>query len=66
MRSSKTSYVIYTAHWDHFGIGPEVNGDRIYHGAVDNASGTAAPAGNRASLQTAQNARRGEAFSSSP
>lgn len=38
----KNSYVIYTAHWDHFGIGPEVNGDRIYHGAVDNASGTAA------------------------
>ncbi len=38
----KDSYVIYTAHWDHFGVGPEVNGDRIYHGAVDNASGTAA------------------------
>jgi len=38
----KDEYVIYTAHWDHFGIGPEVNGDRIYHGAKDNASGTAA------------------------
>jgi Zn-dependent M28 family amino/carboxypeptidase len=38
----KDTYVVYTAHWDHFGIGPEVNGDRIYHGAVDNASGTAA------------------------
>jgi len=37
----KDSYVIYTAHWDHFGIGPEVNGDKIYHGAVDNASGSA-------------------------
>ena len=35
-------YVIYTAHWDHLGIGPEVNGDKIYHGAVDNASGVAA------------------------
>ena len=35
-------YVIYTAHWDHFGIGPEVNGDKIYHGALDNASGVAA------------------------
>ncbi len=32
-------YVIYSAHWDHFGIGPEVNGDRIYHGAQDNATG---------------------------
>ena len=38
----KNTYVIYTAHWDHFGIGPEVNGDKIYHGAVDNASGSAA------------------------
>ncbi|MBZ5644994.1 MAG: M28 family peptidase [Acidobacteriia bacterium] len=38
----KNSYVIYTAHWDHFGVGPEVNGDKIYHGAVDNASGSAA------------------------
>lgn len=37
----KNSYVIYTAHWDHFGIGPEMNGDKIYHGAVDNASGSA-------------------------
>jgi Zn-dependent M28 family amino/carboxypeptidase len=38
----KSEYVIYTAHWDHFGIGPEVNGDKIYHGAADNASGVAA------------------------
>jgi Zn-dependent M28 family amino/carboxypeptidase len=35
----KHEYVIYTAHWDHYGIGPEVNGDRIYNGAVDNATG---------------------------
>jgi Zn-dependent M28 family amino/carboxypeptidase len=33
--------VIYTAHWDHLGIGPPVNGDSIYNGAVDNASGVA-------------------------
>jgi len=33
--------VIYTAHWDHLGIGPEVDGDRIYNGARDNAIGTA-------------------------
>jgi len=38
----KNQYVIYSAHWDHFGIGPEVDGDKIYHGALDNASGTAA------------------------
>jgi Zn-dependent M28 family amino/carboxypeptidase len=35
----KDEHVIYTAHWDHFGIGAEVNGDRIYRGAVDNATG---------------------------
>jgi Zn-dependent M28 family amino/carboxypeptidase len=37
----RDEYVIYTAHWDHLGIGPEVNGDTIYHGAEDNASGVA-------------------------
>jgi Zn-dependent M28 family amino/carboxypeptidase len=37
----RDEYVIYTAHWDHLGIGPEVNGDKIYHGALDNASGVA-------------------------
>ena len=32
--------VIYTAHWDHLGIGqPDANGDRIYNGAVDNGTG---------------------------
>lgn len=34
-------YIIYTAHWDHIGIGPVVNGDSIYNGALDNASGMA-------------------------
>ncbi|MBZ5496909.1 MAG: M28 family peptidase [Acidobacteriia bacterium] len=33
----KEEYVVYTAHWDHLGIGKPVNGDKIYHGAVDNA-----------------------------
>jgi len=36
----KDEWVIYTTHWDHFGIGPAVNGDTIYRGAIDNASGT--------------------------
>ena len=32
--------VIYTAHWDHLGIGkPDANGDNIYNGAVDNGTG---------------------------
>ncbi|QGP79924.1 M28 family peptidase [Sphingobium sp. CAP-1] len=35
--------VIYSAHWDHLGIGaPDAKGDTIYNGARDNASGTAA------------------------
>ena len=33
--------VVYSAHWDHLGIGPAVNGDSIYNGASDNASGVA-------------------------
>jgi hypothetical protein len=33
--------VIYTAHWDHEGINKPVNGDSIYNGAVDNATGVA-------------------------
>ena len=33
--------VIYTAHYDHLGIGLPVNGDSIYNGAYDNASGVA-------------------------
>ena len=39
----KNEYVVYMAHWDHLGgDGPEVNGDKIYNGAFDNASGVAA------------------------
>ncbi len=34
--------IIYMAHWDHFGIDPALEGDQIYNGAVDNATGTAA------------------------
>ena len=35
----KDEVVIFTAHWDHLGIGTPVNGDAIYNGAIDNASG---------------------------
>ena len=37
----KDEYIIYSAHWDHFGVGKAIDGDSIYNGAVDNASGTA-------------------------
>ena len=33
--------IIYTAHWDHFGIGAPVDGDSIYNGAVDNGTSLA-------------------------
>lgn len=35
-------YVVYTAHVDHLGICPAVDGDNVCHGAMDNASGTSA------------------------
>jgi Zn-dependent M28 family amino/carboxypeptidase len=38
----RDEYVIYSAHWDHLGRDPELSGDQIYNGALDNASGTAA------------------------
>lgn len=34
--------IIYTAHWDHLGIGDVVEGDSIFNGAIDNATGVAA------------------------
>jgi Zn-dependent M28 family amino/carboxypeptidase len=37
----RDEYVVYTAHWDHLGRGAPVNGDDIYNGALDNASGVA-------------------------
>jgi Zn-dependent M28 family amino/carboxypeptidase len=38
----RDEYVVYSAHWDHFGIGaPDKNGDTIYNGALDNATGVA-------------------------
>lgn len=38
----KDEYIIYSAHWDHFGIGRPINNDSIYNGAIDNATGVAA------------------------
>src|SRR5438874_865678 len=38
----KDEYVVFSAHWDHLGKHPELQGDQIFNGAVDNASGVAA------------------------
>src|SRR6202035_4574294 len=37
----KNEYVVLSAHLDHLGIGEPINGDRIYNGAMDDASGDA-------------------------
>jgi Zn-dependent M28 family amino/carboxypeptidase len=37
----KGEYVIYTSHWDHLGKNQSLQGDQVYNGALDNASGTA-------------------------
>jgi Zn-dependent M28 family amino/carboxypeptidase len=37
----RDEYVVMSSHWDHLGIGPKVNGDSFYNGALDNASGVA-------------------------
>jgi len=38
----KSEYVVVSAHLDHLGIGEPINGDKIYNGAMDDASGVAA------------------------
>ncbi len=43
--SLKEEAIIFTAHHDHFGIGKPIDGDSIYNGALDNATGTSAVLG---------------------
>src|SRR5262245_43225168 len=58
----KNEYVVYSAHWDHLGVGaPNKDGDTIYNGALDNASGVAcvlAIAETLATLPAAQRPKR--------
>jgi len=62
----KSEYVVYSAHWDHLGVGaPDKDGDTIYNGALDNASGVAcvlAIAESLAKLPVAQRPRRSSLF----
>ncbi len=37
----KNEYVVYSAHWDHLGRDPKLQGDQIFNGALDNATGVA-------------------------
>jgi Zn-dependent M28 family amino/carboxypeptidase len=41
-RAHSNAAVVYSAHWDHLGTNPNLKGDKIFNGAVDNASGTSA------------------------
>ena len=41
-KSKKDEYVIFSAHYDHVGIGKPINGDSIYNGANDDAAGVTA------------------------
>jgi Zn-dependent M28 family amino/carboxypeptidase len=62
----RNEYVVYSAHWDHLGVGaPDKDGDTIYNGALDNASGCAvvlAIAEHLASLPPAQRPKRSSLF----
>jgi len=59
----KNEYVVLSAHIDHVGIGEAVNGDRIYNGAMDDGSGTAAVLDIAASLkQHPENLKRSVIF----
>ena len=40
-KTKPDEYVLFTAHWDHIGVNTDSNGDNIYNGAVDNATGVA-------------------------
>lgn len=62
----RDEYVVYSAHWDHLGIGaPNKDGDKIYNGALDNATGCAvvlAIAEHLANLPLAQRPKRSTLF----
>src|SRR5947209_17142445 len=49
----RSEYVVLSAHLDHVGVGEPINGDRIYNGAMDDASGVASLLDIAASLQEA-------------
>lgn len=62
----RDEYVVYSAHWDHLGIGAaDKNGDTIYNGALDNATGVASVleiARSLAALPAAERPRRSILF----
>ncbi len=61
-RQAKDEYVLYSAHWDHFGRCAPVAGDDICNGALDNATGVAGLIGLAEAFGKAGPARRSVAF----
>lgn len=61
-KTKPEEYVLYSAHWDHLGVGPAVEGDSIYNGAHDNASGTASLLGIAAAFSKAEQPDRSVIF----
>jgi Zn-dependent M28 family amino/carboxypeptidase len=55
-------YIVYSAHWDHLGIGNPIDGDSIYNGAHDNASGTATLLGIAEAMVKAEKPKRSVIF----
>jgi acetylornithine deacetylase/succinyl-diaminopimelate desuccinylase-like protein len=58
----RREYVVVSAHLDHVGIGARINGDRIYNGAMDDASGVAAVLDIAARLKAGRRAKRSFLF----
>ena len=58
----KNEYVVLSAHLDHLGIGEPINGDRIYNGAMDNASGSAVLLDLAAALRKSKRPKRSLLF----
>jgi Peptidase family M28 len=54
----KNEYVVLSAHIDHLGVGEAINGDTIYNGAMDNASGVASLIEVARALQESKTATR--------
>jgi Zn-dependent M28 family amino/carboxypeptidase len=61
-RNRKDEAVIYTAHYDHLGIRPDMPGDNIYNGAADNATGCGILLELARAFSVAASVRRGRSF----
>jgi Zn-dependent M28 family amino/carboxypeptidase len=58
----KNEFVVFSAHLDHIGIGAPINGDAIYNGAMDDASGVASVLDIAAVLKTGKRPKRSILF----